>query len=55
MLNYPQGEFLQDRCEKRVGARFHPDWTCMQKDKFDQRQGRTQSRGEIHPGVKLYV
>ena len=27
----------------------------MQKEGFDQRQPRTQARGEIQPGAKLYV
>ena len=29
--------------------------TCIQKDKFDQRQEQSQPRGEIHPGVKSYA
>ena len=41
--------------EIRVEARFRHTSTCIQKDKFDQRQGKTQPRGETHPGVKSYV
>ena len=58
MLNYSRGEFhpcLEDRGEISVGARFHLGGACVQKDKFGQSQGQTQARGEIHPGVKLYV
>ena len=58
MPNYPWGEFcpcLQDRGEIRVGARFHLGWTCIQNDKFDQRQGQTHLSGEIHPELKSYM
>ena len=52
LLNYPRSEFspcLQGKGEIWVGARFHFGWTCIQKDKFDLRQGRTRPRGWKSP------
>ena len=54
MLNYLRVEFrpcLQDRGKISVGARFHLGQTCIQKDRFDQRQGVIQPRGETIGGT----
>ena len=49
MSKYPRGEFhpsLQDRGKIKVGLRFYFGWACIQKDKFDQRQGWNSPQGE---------